>query len=150
MNKKRSSDAISDESDAKVSAKVAKVSETENMPFDLYQFVGEEQPFTFVRVDTDYEAAVNMRKKITSMMEVGKEVPMAEQTQFHVCLQSYLLDDIDETDADEEKTEDDDAMKEVKKLVGDRSKWRVLAKKDWAPIVVSGPIANLFVLNTWG
>jgi len=143
MSNKRTNESLDNTPEEKVSEPEKKVSKTTEGPFDFYQFIGEEQPFVYARVETNSTEAKLMREKMESMLKDEKMV-LPEKVRFYVVLQEHLLDN-------EEFSEglDADLWKEVKELVKEGSSWEVIDRQEWAPIKFSFPIANVYVLNTW-
>lgn len=117
----------------------AKVSKKQEGPYDLYQFIGEEQPFLFARVETNSEEAKLMREKFVSLL--GK--PDTERTNFFAIMSNFLCNRNTKDDCDAE------VWDEVRTIVTETSSWQLLSKKEWAPLKFSMSIANLYIINTW-
>ncbi len=140
MSTKRSNETLEAESaEEEVCEPKAKVSKKQEGPYDLYQFVGEEQPFLFARVETNSEEAKLMREKFVALLEKPDE----EQTNFYAIMSNYLSGHDAKDDCYPEVWE------EVRKIASKTSSWELLSKKEWAPLKFSMSIANFYILNTW-
>lgn len=118
----------------------------EAVVYDTYIFVGEEQPFTFVRVDTTAESAARVRAKVLEMLEAqysdaeDEDEAQIDAVNYFIDMQLYLSGACAQASADNE---------EIRRLIPDRDEWTCVHKNKWAPLHVDWPSANTFVLNTW-
>lgn len=140
MSQKRSNETLDVETgDEEVCEQEAKVSKKQEGPYDFYQFVGEEQPFLFARVETNSEEAKLMREKFVFLLER----PDVERTNFFAIMSNLLCNRNAKDGCDAE------VWDEVRTIVTETSSWQLLSKKEWAPLKFSMSIANLYIINTW-